>query len=80
MKLLDEVRHVLCGGGDKVLRLWDAATGREVWRQEGLTAGMMYVAVSADGRHGLSASDDLTVRLWRLPAPTAAPAVAPPPR
>jgi WD40 repeat protein len=69
-------RYVLSGGGlkfsegswhegaDFSLRLWDAATGREVRRFVGHTAAVMSVALFPDGKRALSGSQDKTVRLW----------------
>ena len=59
----------LSGGGDKVLRLWDVATGRCI-RTIGATGGhsqtVHSVAISPDGLLGLSGSSDRTLRLWEL--------------
>jgi FOG: WD40 repeat len=57
-------RYALSGSADDTLRLWDAATGREVRRFEGHTERVRSVAFSPDGRYALSGSDDSTVRLW----------------
>jgi RNA polymerase sigma factor (sigma-70 family) len=48
------------------LRLYEVGSGKEVRRFEGHTARVLGVAVSADGRHGLSCSSDATLRLWDL--------------
>ena len=49
------------------LRLWDRRTGKEVRRfEDGHTASVGALAVSADGKRALSGSVDQTVRLWDL--------------
>jgi WD40 repeat protein/mono/diheme cytochrome c family protein len=53
-------------GGDSVVDLVDSGTGKVVRRLEGHTEAVVAVAVAADGRRALSASDDGTLRLWDL--------------
>jgi WD40 repeat protein/tRNA A-37 threonylcarbamoyl transferase component Bud32 len=48
------------------LRLWDVASGRQLGSYEGHTRLISSVSLSADGRRGLSASLDDTVRVWDL--------------
>jgi len=57
-------RYALSGSSDNTLRLWDAATGREVRRFEGHTKAVNSIAFSPDGRYALSGSWDNTLRLW----------------
>jgi WD40 repeat protein/tetratricopeptide (TPR) repeat protein len=58
-------RWILNGSGDK-LKLWDLATGKCVRTFEGHTDDVHSVAISRDGRWGLSGSRDKTLRLWEL--------------
>jgi WD40 repeat protein len=70
-------------GTDFSVRLWDVAEGKELTRFAGHDDIVVYVAMSRDGRYALSASNDGTMRLWRLPKPPAkqadAVAAKPPP-
>jgi WD40 repeat protein len=61
-------RHVLSGSGDKTLRLWDVATGKEIRRFEGHTDHVISVTLSPDGRRALSTSDwrEQWMRLWNV--------------
>jgi WD40 repeat protein/serine/threonine protein kinase len=58
------------GGGDKTLRLWrlpdpyPAEKVGEVRRFQGHRMGVIGISYARDGRHMLSTSYDLTVRLW----------------
>ena len=46
--------------------LWDLETGQQLRLLEGHKGGVNAATISADGRWGLTGSDDLTVRLWEL--------------
>ena len=64
---LPDGTRVLSGGGDRRLRLWDAATGRELRHFDGHASDIFWIAVSPDGRHALSSGfGDRTLRLWDL--------------
>jgi WD40 repeat protein len=51
---------------DCSVRLWDAASGKELKRFEGHDAPVRAVDISPDGRFGLSVGDDRTLRLWNF--------------
>ena len=57
-----QVVNVSMEGGQAVA----SSASDEVRRFDGHAAGVQSVAISADGRHILSGSDDHTVRLWEL--------------
>jgi choice-of-anchor C domain-containing protein len=79
---LPDGKRVLSAGFDKVLRLWDMETGRELDHFGGHSDGILAVAVSPDGRMAMSGGGglgympnsarheepgkDFTVRLWDL--------------
>lgn len=58
--------HVVTGGDDNAVKLWDVPTGKEVRAFTGHTRPVRGVAVSLDGASALSASDDGTLRLWAI--------------
>lgn len=56
---------VVSGGADRIVRIWDAATGAPLATQYGHTmtiTGLTYL----DDRHLVSASLDATVRIWEV--------------
>ena len=57
-------RHVVSGGYDGILRLWDVSTGEEIRRFEGHARKHVSVAYSPEGRRILSAGADRSVQLW----------------
>ena len=57
-------RHVVSGGGDGTVRVWDLASGKAGRALEGHTGWVNAVAVSPDGRHVVSGGGDGTVRIW----------------
>jgi WD40 repeat protein len=57
-------RHVLSGGDDRTLRLWERATGKPVRTFMGHESYVKSVAFAPDGRSALSGGSDGTVRLW----------------
>jgi WD40 repeat protein len=61
-------RRIVSGAwqGDGSVRLWDAATGRQLQVLRGSGQGVHGVAISADGKLALSGDADGTVRLWDL--------------
>ncbi len=52
------------GRGDRTIRLWELASGREIWQAEGHEDNIESLALSPDGRTLVSGSMDRTVRMW----------------
>jgi WD40 repeat protein/serine/threonine protein kinase len=57
-------KRLATGGDDRTIRLWDAATGRELACLRGHTNIVRGVAWSPDGKRLASASEDGTARVW----------------
>lgn len=57
-------RTAVSGGGDKTLRLWEAATGSKLHVLTGHDANVSAAVFSPDGRTVLSGSGDRTLKLW----------------
>jgi WD40 repeat protein len=56
--------RIVCGSGDENVRVWDAASGRQVLSLIGHTDTVRSVAFSPDGKWIASGSSDGTVMVW----------------
>jgi WD40 repeat protein len=56
--------RIASGGRDRLVRLWDAATGEELVRLPGHSDYVYSLAFSPDGKTLTSSSGDKTLRLW----------------
>ena len=63
---LPDGRHVVAGGWDHTLRLWDSASRREIRTYPGHGGPVWGVAVTPDGRHALACGADRAVHVWDL--------------
>ncbi len=60
-------KHIVSGGNDKTVRIWDATTGQPIGKPlTGHEDRVTSVAFSPDGKRIVSGSDDLTVRVWNI--------------
>jgi WD40 repeat protein len=59
-------RVLASGSGfeDPAIRIWDAATGRQLFRIDGHTGWVCHLTFSKDGRRLISAASDQTTRIW----------------
>ncbi|KAG0048825.1 U3 small nucleolar RNA-associated protein 13, partial [Linnemannia elongata] len=55
---------VVFGGNDGLVRLWDCASGQEIFIIEGHNLKVNYVTFSPCSKHIASSSDDETVQVW----------------
>jgi len=62
-------RRILSGGDDKAVRLWDVASGKQLYCFEGHAGPIRAVALSPDGRQGVWGGADGaygTLQVWDL--------------
>src|SRR5262249_21270898 len=57
-------RLVATGGADQTVRVWDVASGSELWRHTGHVSRITALASARDGKRFVSGSRDATLRLW----------------
>lgn len=58
--------HLISGGVDASIRIWDVATGQEVRQLQGHTSYINALIVSPNGKSLISGSADETIRIWDL--------------
>jgi WD40 repeat protein len=61
---LDGGKALATAGADRVVRVWDAESRREVATLEGHSGPVLALAASPDGRWFCSAGADATIRVW----------------
>ena len=57
-------RRLATASFDRTIKLWDTATGRDVFTLRGHTAGVVALAFSPDGNRLVSGGIDNTARVW----------------
>jgi WD40 repeat protein len=60
-------RRLVTAGGDRTVRVWDAASGEELLTLHGHTNRLSDVSVSDDGQRIASGGSDQTIRIWDAP-------------
>ena len=65
--LSSDGKQIISGGNiNNSLKLWDAATGKQILSLAGDTDIVYAVTFSPDGRYGLSGSANNTIKLWNM--------------
>ena len=57
-------QRLASGSGDKTVKIWDSATGKELFALKGHADPVTSVAFSPDGQRLASGSRDQTVKIW----------------
>jgi WD40 repeat protein len=64
MAISPDGKRVATGGGEGVLKMWDALSGEELLNLNGHTSTVTGVGFSPDGKYLVSASPDGSARVW----------------
>ncbi len=59
-------KRLVSGSGDKTIKLWDTATGKELLTLKGHSSTVFSVAFSPDGKRLASGSMDETIKVWDI--------------
>jgi WD40 repeat protein len=59
-------RQLITAHDDKTIRIWERASGRELYRLIGHQGSVRAIVVSVDGKSLYSGSDDGTIKEWNL--------------
>src|SRR5271156_2668145 len=60
-------KSLATAGFDNTVRLWDAATRKEIKKLDGHTKLALAVAIAPSGKQILSGSQDFTAKIWEWP-------------
>ncbi|MDZ8050902.1 MAG: protein kinase domain-containing protein [Aulosira sp. ZfuVER01] len=58
--------RLFASNSDRTIKLWDIATGKEIFTLNGHTQRVNVVAISPNGKTLVSGSDDNTIKVWNL--------------
>ncbi|MCC5656806.1 serine/threonine protein kinase [Nostoc sp. XA010] len=59
-------KTIVSSGGDRKIKLWNLATGKQISSLDGHSQQVNVVAISPDGKTLVSGSDDNTIKIWNL--------------
>ncbi|MCC5625319.1 serine/threonine-protein kinase [Nostoc sp. CHAB 5715] len=59
-------KTIVSSGGDRTIKLWNFATGKQISSLDGHSQQVNVVAISPDGKTLVSGSDDNTIKIWNL--------------
>jgi WD40 repeat protein len=65
LTLASDEQKVLCASGSN-LKVWTLSNNPETYALEGHTAAILSIAITLDGQHAISASEDKTLKVWNL--------------
>ncbi|MFM6189767.1 MAG: hypothetical protein ACKPFB_06575, partial [Planktothrix sp.] len=66
LEVTPDSQWLISGSGDHTIKVWDIATGQEIYTLIGHTGSVLTLVLTSDGKQVISGSADHTIKIWSL--------------